>query len=151
MKQTSIPIKLTVLLALQAVLMGFEIYHSRLNQDSEYYSLAYFYGTEGTLLITPISNFSVFADITVSPKTQIYFYTRDNNAKFKNFIRSKYPKLVDGLTEEVETIMVNQDLAELADRREYMINQSGDNLIELHDFPFKPPQFDKVQNQAKPQ
>jgi len=141
----------SIWLAALAATLLFLSHPSPAQQGGDYYGFAYFYGSEGTLLITPIDIFSVYSDINVSPKTQVYFYTRDNNTNFKNYIRSKYPDLVGGLTAEVETLIVEQDLAELGSRRDFMIGQSGDNFIELHDYSFKGSQFQKSQGPSKPQ
>ena len=121
------------------------------SQGSTYYGFAYFYGKEETLLITGIESFEVLEDLDITPKAQIYFWTRDNNQKFKYQIRNRYPDKIIGLTKTVETIILDTDLGSLKEERQFMINRNEDNLILIHDFEFNSSKFTKPVQIIKPQ
>ena len=112
----------------------------------QYFVYAYYYGDENTLIITDIKSFEFPTDNHVGLKTQLFLFSKSNNTRFKNFLRTRFPRQVPFISESIENLALSEVFNIASEEREFKINQNEDNVILITEFEFLPPQIQTTVN-----
>ncbi len=115
----------------------------------QYYVYAYYFGGENTLLITDIKSFEFPTDNKVGLKTQLFLFSKSNNARIKIFLQTRFPQQVPFISESIENLVFSEDFDFASEEREFKINQNEDNVILVTEFEFLPPQIQTTGKKEK--
>lgn len=109
----------------------------RLAQSSRpYYIFAYIYAKEGLLLLTEVSEVQFPVNEKVAQDVQLYNFIRDNNTKYKQYVRTHYKAQAPLIKQSANVIMSNWSKEKVQAEWEQKVRASKGKVIYVKEFTF---------------